>query len=170
MFAGNEIHSWWMKIAALTEERAQLLLSQMRRRRDEEDGEFLDVPLGRGPPGASAFLVKQKVRYLLLAVGAELEGKRFERPEGFSWIPGRMRKEAGKEELTGGLRTRGGWRPWIESCSKYFSRTSLCRKQLPGRGCRKGRQLDSILRLLKVLGDFSAWRGTLATICALFIV
>ncbi|XP_020954854.1 protein KHNYN isoform X1 [Sus scrofa] len=38
MFAGNEIHSWWMKIAALTEERAQLLLSQMRRRRDEEDG------------------------------------------------------------------------------------------------------------------------------------
>lgn len=42
MFAGNGIHDRWMKIAASTERRIQLLLSQIGRR-DEEDGEFPDM-------------------------------------------------------------------------------------------------------------------------------
>lgn len=37
-----------------------------------------------------------------------------------------------------------------------YPSAGLCSNQLPGRGCREGRQLDSILRILRVLGDFRA--------------
>lgn len=57
MFPGNGIQDWWMKIAALTERRKRLLLSQTGRR-DEKEGEFSDALVGRVPPGVSAFSVK----------------------------------------------------------------------------------------------------------------
>lgn len=44
MFAGNRIHDWWTEIAALTERRTRLLLSQIGRR--DEGGEFPDMLVG----------------------------------------------------------------------------------------------------------------------------
>lgn len=95
MFAGNRIHDWWTEIAALTERRTRLLLSQIGRR--GEDGKFPDMLVGGSLLGFLLFSVKQS-EVCCGRWGQSWKSKRFkDRTEVFSWILGRMRKEAGKE-------------------------------------------------------------------------
>lgn len=48
MFGGSEFHDWCIQMAALTRRRTRLLLSQIGGSR-EENGEFLDMVVGRVP-------------------------------------------------------------------------------------------------------------------------
>lgn len=66
------IRVWRMKIAALTREGTRLLLSQIGRSEEEEDGEFLEVVVGRLP--AWCFCFFSEVEGKPLTVGAELVG------------------------------------------------------------------------------------------------
>lgn len=72
MFGRDAIRGWRTKIAALTREGTRFLLSQIGRSQEEEDGEFLEVVMGRLP--AWCFCFFSEVDGKPLTVGAELVG------------------------------------------------------------------------------------------------
>lgn len=72
MFGRDAIRGWRTKIAALTREGTRFLLSQIGRSQEEEDGEFLEVVMGRLPDWCFCFF--SEVDGKPLTVGAELVG------------------------------------------------------------------------------------------------
>lgn len=172
MSGRSELRDWWMEMAALTRRGTRLLLSQIGGSRNE-NGEFLDVVVGRVL--AWCFCCFLERGCLLPTVGAELVGWKVSgENRGFSWMLGRMRRTPGRGNHRRPAR-RLEDQGWLDTMSLDLQLIFqwwdlLCCNLLSGCEYRGVGQLDSSLWNLKVWGVFCTWRGTLTSTCALFVV